>query len=118
MLPDVIEQDELETGQRREGLFYGFFVFLQKLGLSLGIAISNYALELTGYINQTAGQAQPVQPTSALLALRIFVSVVPAVILLASIQVVRHYPIDRKRHNEMRAELERRKLLQTAPTAD
>ena len=44
MLPDVIELDELETGQRREGIFYGFFVFMQKLGLSLGIAISNYVL--------------------------------------------------------------------------
>ena len=40
MLPDVIELDELETGQRREGVFYGFFVLLQKLGLSLGLFIS------------------------------------------------------------------------------
>ncbi|MBL8046355.1 MAG: MFS transporter, partial [Anaerolineales bacterium] len=28
MLPDVVELDELETGQRREGVYYGFFVFL------------------------------------------------------------------------------------------
>lgn len=118
MLPDVIEQDELETGQRREGLFYGFFVFLQKLGLSLGLAISNYALELTGYINQVAGQPQPVQPDSALMALRVFVSFVPAVILLASIQVVRSYPITRERHHAMRQELERRRLAQAAPPAD
>lgn len=32
MLPDVIDFDELSTGQRREGLFYGFVVFVQKLG--------------------------------------------------------------------------------------
>ncbi|WP_338460804.1 MFS transporter [Synechococcus elongatus] len=29
MLPDVIEWDELQTGQRREGIYYGFMVFLR-----------------------------------------------------------------------------------------
>lgn len=110
MLPDVIELDELETGQRREGIFYGFFVFLQKLGISLGIAISNYILELTGYVNQVPGGSLPVQPSSALMALRIFVSLVPGVILLASFILVFHYPITRKKHAEMRVELERRHM--------
>lgn len=109
MLPDVIELDELETGQRREGIFYGFFVFLQKLGISLGIAISNYALELTGYINQVPGNPQPIQPDNALLALRIFVSLAPAAILLISFWVVAAYPITRESHQSMRAELERRR---------
>ncbi len=56
MIPDVIEQDELETGQRREGVFYGFFVFMQKLGLSLGLAISNFILEAAGYITPVPGR--------------------------------------------------------------
>ena len=34
MVPDVIELDELETGQRREGVFYAFMVLLQKFGLA------------------------------------------------------------------------------------
>ena len=109
MLPDVIEMDELETGQRREGLFYGFFVFLQKLGISLGIAISNYALELTGYINQIPGGPLPTQPDSALLALRTFVSLAPAAVLLVSFWVVAAYPITRDRHKAMRVELEQRR---------
>ena len=108
MLPDVIELDELQTGQRREGIFYGFFVFLQKLGISLGLALSNFALEASGYINQTPGGAVPVQPPAVLLALRAFVSLVPAVILLLSFVAVRQYPITRERHAQMRAELARR----------
>ncbi|MEL6528292.1 MAG: MFS transporter, partial [Chloroflexota bacterium] len=32
MVPDTIEHNELETGERQEGVFYGMFVFLQKLG--------------------------------------------------------------------------------------
>src|SRR5512136_1572914 len=109
MLPDVIELDELETGQRREGIFYGFFVFMQKLGLSLGIAISNYILELTGYVNQVPGAALPVQPPAALLALRVFVSFIPAVILLGSFVVVHYYPINRQKHAALLAELQDRK---------
>ena len=111
MLPDVIELDELETGQRREGIYYGFFVFLQKLGLSLGLAISNYVLEIAGYINQIPGGPLPQQPQGALLALRAFVSLVPMVILLSSFIVVYKYPITRQKHTEIRAEIQKRKTL-------
>jgi glycoside/pentoside/hexuronide:cation symporter, GPH family len=110
MIPDVVELDELETGQRREGIFYGFFVFLQKMGISLGLAMSNYVFALTGYINQVPGAALPVQPPAVLMALRIFVSLAPAAILLLSFVAVHAYPISREKHAEMRAELERRKL--------
>ncbi len=110
MVPDVVEQDELETGQRREGVYYGFFVFLQKLGISLGIALSDYVLEATGYINQQPNGPLPTQPDMALMALRVFVSLAPAVILAVSFFVVRAYPITRERHAQMRAELARRKL--------
>jgi GPH family glycoside/pentoside/hexuronide:cation symporter len=37
MVPDVTELDELNTGQRREGIFYAFMVFLQKMGLAVGL---------------------------------------------------------------------------------
>jgi GPH family glycoside/pentoside/hexuronide:cation symporter len=109
MLPDVIELDELETGQRREGVFYGFFVFLQKLGLSLGLAVSNYVLELSGYINQTPGGPVPVQPGAVLIALRVFVSLAPAIVLLISFLAVRAYPITREKHAQLLAELQKRK---------
>jgi glycoside/pentoside/hexuronide:cation symporter, GPH family len=110
MIPDVIEMDELETGQRREGVFYGFFVFLQKLGISLGLAISNFILEASGYVNQVPGGPIPSQPSAVLLALRAFVSLAPAVILMASFLAVRAYPISREKHAAMRAELARRKV--------
>jgi GPH family glycoside/pentoside/hexuronide:cation symporter len=112
MLPDVIELDELQTGQRREGVFYGFFVFLQKFGISLGLALSNFILEAAGYVNQVPGGEVPVQPPSVLMALRIFVSLVPALILLTSFLVVRAYPITREKHAQMRLELARRRAEQ------
>jgi GPH family glycoside/pentoside/hexuronide:cation symporter len=109
MVPDVIELDELETGQRREGIFYGFFVFLQKLGLALGLFISGWVLELSGYINATPDVPNPVQPDSALLAIRVLIGPVAAAILLLSFLAVRAYPITREKHAAIRAELAKRK---------
>lgn len=111
MVPDVVELDELETGQRREGIFYGIFVFLQKLGLALGLFISGWALELTGYINATPEIPEPTQPASALLAMRVLIGPVSAGILLLSLLAVRAYPITREKHAEIRAELARRKAV-------
>ncbi|MGH7463121.1 MAG: MFS transporter, partial [Longimicrobiales bacterium] len=110
MLPDVIELDQLQTGQRREGVFYGFFVFLQKLGLSLGLLISGWVLGLAGYIRAVPGQPPPVQPERVLLALRILVGPVGAAILLLSFVAVYLYPITREKHAEIRAQLEARRV--------
>lgn len=105
MLPDVVDVDELNTGLRREGVYYGFFVFLQKLGISLGLAVSNLVFDYFGYINAIPGQPFPNQPEEIQTVLRVFVSFVPAVILLLSFPIVYKYPITRQRHAEIRAEL-------------
>jgi GPH family glycoside/pentoside/hexuronide:cation symporter len=111
LLPDVVDLDEVETGQRREGIFYGFFVFLQKLGISLGLAASNLILDATGYVKPAYAGASlaPVQPEGVLLALRVFVGLVPGVILLLSYVVMARYPINRERHAEIRAILAARR---------
>jgi glycoside/pentoside/hexuronide:cation symporter, GPH family len=108
MIPDVVELDELETGQRREGVFYGFFVFLQKMGLALGLFVSGWVLQLSGYVNATAAVPNPVQPASALLALRALIGPASAVVLLCSFVAVYLYPITKEKHAQMRAELDRR----------
>jgi GPH family glycoside/pentoside/hexuronide:cation symporter len=109
MLPDVIDQDELVHGRRREGLFYAFFVFLQKIGLSLGLFASGWLLDLAGYLRVTPGEAVPAQPESVLLVLRILVGPAGAVILLLSLWAVYRYPITREKHAEIRAALEKRR---------
>jgi len=109
MMPDVVEQDELETGQRREGIFYGFFVLLQKLGVALGMFISGWALELNGYIPATPGLPDPTQPASALLAVRVLIGPASAFIMLLSLVAVYLYPITREKHARLRAELEKRR---------
>jgi GPH family glycoside/pentoside/hexuronide:cation symporter len=105
MLPDVIEYDELQTGQRREGVFYGLFVFVQKIGLSLALGISSLTLETAGYINPAEAGGIVEQPDSVLLVLRIIVSFFPLVLLLLSIPLAIAYPITRQKFAELKAQL-------------
>ncbi|MEB3212438.1 MAG: MFS transporter [Leptolyngbyaceae bacterium] len=104
MLPDVIELDELKTGQRREGIFYAFMVLLQKLGLALGLQLVGWSLEWSGYIG---GATQ--QPDSALLAIRIVVGPLPMVCLLIGLVLAYFYPITKDIHAEMLLKLEERR---------
>ncbi|WP_423222521.1 MFS transporter [Candidatus Amarolinea aalborgensis] len=117
MLPDVIELDELETGKRREGAFYGFFVLLQKLGLALGLFLVSQVLNWTGYITPPEGITAPiVQPDSALLAIRLMIGPLPALILAAGIFLVYKFPITKENHEQALRELARRRAA-AAPTA-
>ncbi len=108
MVPDVIELDELETGQRREGVFYAFMVLLQKFGLALGLFLVGLVLEAAGFVEQIPGQPIPIQPESALFAIRIAVAPLPAIILIIGLVLAYFYPITREVHAEIRLKLKER----------
>ncbi|MCG8348371.1 MAG: MFS transporter [Chloroflexales bacterium] len=103
MMPDVIEYDEMRTGQRREGIFYGFMVFLQKVGLGLGLYLVSVALQWQGFIEQP--KPGDVQPESALTAIRILIGPVPTIVLICGIILTAFYPITKQKHAEIRAQL-------------
>lgn len=110
MLPDVIELDELETGKRREGAFYGFFVLLQKLGLALGLFMIGQVLNAAGYITPPANATETItQPDSALLAIRLMMGPLAALILGIGVVLVTRFPITRDSHTRTLRELEARR---------
>jgi GPH family glycoside/pentoside/hexuronide:cation symporter len=103
MLPDVIEYDEKMTGERREGIYYGLWNFLSKFTGALGVAVSGWALGLFGYVPNVE------QTVRALFGIRFFFAIVPAVIILISLPFLIWYPITRKKHAALVAELAERK---------
>jgi len=109
MMPDVIELDELQTGQRREGIFYGFMVLLQKVGLAFGLFMVGKVLDGAGFIATTSGQTAPPQPESALLAIRYLVGPLPLAFLLLGLVLAYFYPITREVHAEILLKLRERK---------
>jgi GPH family glycoside/pentoside/hexuronide:cation symporter len=109
MIPDVIELDELETGQRREGVFYGFMVLLQKTGLAVGLYLVGSILDRSGFISSVPCQDVPTQPESALVAIRWMIGPLPAIVLGISLILVYLYPITRHRYTEILAQLQDRR---------
>ena len=108
MDPDVLEADELMSGRRQEGAYTGVTVFVHKLAQAAVLALLPAVLRWSGYVQPTAGNPAPPQPASALTALRLLVSIFPALLLTASIVVAWFYPITRQRYAAMRQELARR----------
>ena len=103
MLPDVIEYDELLTGERREGIFFGLNNFLGKFSAALGAAVPGWALAWFGYVPNA------VQAEHALWGIRLFYAVVPALVILVILPLLIWYPITSKSHAAVRMELAERK---------
>ena len=103
MIGEVIDEDELATGQRREGVYNGFFTFMRKIAGATGVAAMGVALEVFGYVGDAA-----TQPESALLAIRISASLAPAFFLVIAILLARGYPLTRAVHGDIRAQLDER----------
>jgi glycoside/pentoside/hexuronide:cation symporter, GPH family len=108
MIPDVIELDELQTGQRREGIFYGFMVLLQKFGLAFGLFLVGNALQVSGFKESVAGSPPPLQPELALFAIRVAVGPIPTVCLIFGLILTYFYPITREMHAEIMLKLKER----------
>jgi GPH family glycoside/pentoside/hexuronide:cation symporter len=110
MLPDVIELDELKTGQRREGVFYAFMVLLQKIGLAAALFLVGQALGAAGFIEKAANQPTlPQQPESALLAIRVAIGPLPTVALIFGLILAYFYPLTREVHAEILLKLRERR---------
>jgi GPH family glycoside/pentoside/hexuronide:cation symporter len=108
LVADVIEADELRTGQRREGVFYGYLVFFRKLAAALATFSVGHVLDATGFVSSVTGSAFVAQPPAALLAMRFFIGVVPPIMLMLAILAVWRYPLNRERYEEIRRQLEER----------
>lgn len=108
MLPDVIDLDDLRHGERREGLFYGFMVQLQKVGLAIAVFLVGQGLNWAGLIATSAGQPKPIQPASVGLAVRLAIGPLPTLALIVSLLLVTLYPISRELHTEIRLQLNER----------
>ena len=106
IIPDAIEWDELQTGERHEGMFYSLVTLMQKVASSIAIPLVLLVLDITGYIPNTLQQ-----PSNALLGIRIVIGPIPAVILSLGILFAVLYPLDRERYAEVNQELEMRRRI-------
>jgi glycoside/pentoside/hexuronide:cation symporter, GPH family len=102
MLPDVVEFDEIISGQRREGLVYALFTFGQKLAGSLGVFSNALVATFFGY-----QQGEVLQSAVTLRGIALMAGPVAAGIFVAAIFVTLRFPVTRLLHEQTRAKLAR-----------
>ena len=108
MFADVVDYAEWKTGRRTTGLVYATIMFALKAGLSLGVAIAGWVLSAYGYVPNVA------QTPTALLGIRMTISIFPAICFLIVLACLFSYPIGKKLNLQIQDELaERRKKFAT-----
>lgn len=105
MVADVVDTDELETHERREGMYGSIFWFMVKLGLSAALGGSGYLLNATGF-DITLGAHQAARTITLM---RICDAGIPMLTSAIAIWAVATYPITEAKAHEVRQELERRR---------
>ena len=105
MIADVVDMDELETRERREGMFGSIFWWVVKLGMAAALAGGGILLEATGFEVELEGA----QSAQTLLWMRIFDIAIPMIASAVAIWTVFSYEITEEKAHEVRLELERRR---------
>lgn len=108
MFPDVIEWDELRTGQRQEGIYYGVKNFTRKFTSALAIFIGLQVLGWSDYQTPPQGTTFFMQSAATLTAIRVLLGPVGAGLLMSAILASVFYPLTRKRHARIRRLLQQR----------
>jgi GPH family glycoside/pentoside/hexuronide:cation symporter len=105
MIADVCDYDELNTHERREGVFGAIYWWMVKIGMAVAGLLTGIMLNVSGFdveLNETQRQ-------STLFLLRVFDVGVPLATSALAILIMMTYRITEERAYEIRAELERRR---------
>jgi len=110
MYADASDYSEWKTGRRSTGLVFAASSFAQKMGWTVGGAVTGLILHGFGY------QAGAVQSAGSLTGLRLLVSLIPAVGSVIAAFLPLLYSLTDKRMKQIEAELaERRRTADAAP---
>jgi GPH family glycoside/pentoside/hexuronide:cation symporter len=105
MIADVVDMDELQTQERREGMYGAVFWWVVKLGMAAALAGGGLLLNATGFDVALGGN----QSDQALFLMRIFDTAVPFVASGLAIWAIAKFPINEEQAHKVRLELEARR---------
>ena len=98
LLGQVIDEDEVRTGVRREGAFYGANALITKPAQSIAIWLTAFVLELSGFVTREANNNQIFldQSQSAVFGIRSVVGLIPGITLMIGAFILTWYPLKGK----------------------
>lgn len=105
MIADVVDEDELVTHERREGMFGSIFWWVVKLGMAAALAGGGALLEATGFDVGLGGS----QSDRTITLMRAADAFIPAITSAVAIYAVWTYPITEETATATREALEQRR---------
>ncbi|MFX1358332.1 MAG: MFS transporter [Promethearchaeota archaeon] len=100
IVADVIDDDELKTGFRREGIFFGISNFFMRLSMILSILIVGTVFIQTGW-----DEYAPTPGVDVIFGLRFLFVIVPGIALGISLVCLYFFPFTKKKVLEMKVKL-------------
>ncbi len=110
MISDVCDYDELETHQRREGVFGAIYWWMVKVGMALAGLLTGVLLKVSGF-DVALGAAQS---ENTLFLIRIFDVGIPLVTSLIALGIIFTYKLTEIKAYDIRTQLEARRGKVTA----
>lgn len=107
MVADVCDEDEVETGLRREGVYSASVAFTEKLAFAITTALSGFVLSLAGFHNSTSDSVGV--PVEVILSMKGMLVGSQVLAILLGLLGCLLYPITRERSEATRRKLEARK---------
>lgn len=99
---DVVDWDEAETGERKEGTYFATWNFVQKGAGGVALWIIGVMLSATGFVPNVA------QNPDTLLGMRSLASVAPSLLHCLALLLLLRFALDESAHFEARQRAERR----------
>ncbi len=122
LIADMVDADELQTGARREGLYFGMNGFIIRFAFTIQGLITAVMLTMTGYVAPTDAILYPAQPAAAVFGFRSMIAGIPALALIIAFFLLSRYTLHGKRLEEMQADVtalhaKKRETLEEATTS-
>jgi GPH family glycoside/pentoside/hexuronide:cation symporter len=107
LFAQVADEDELRSGVRREGAFFGVNALITKPAQSIAIWITPFILERTNFVTRASnlGEIFLDQPSEAIMGIKIFTGVIPGVACLLGALLLIWYPLRGDRLAEVKAKV-------------
>jgi GPH family glycoside/pentoside/hexuronide:cation symporter len=102
VLSDVIDEDEIRTGIRREGTYFGVNAFVERFAMVLVGGSTVLVLGLSGYI-----PGVEVQPPLVPLGIKLGMTLLSLAALLVFLLAMKYYPLGMEKVAEIKKALEK-----------
>jgi GPH family glycoside/pentoside/hexuronide:cation symporter len=95
LFAQVADEDEMLSGVRREGAFFGVNALITKPAQSIALALAPFILETTNFVTrqQNQGQIYLNQPSSAIFGMKVIVGLIPGVAMLVGAVILNWFPL-------------------------